>query len=187
MLQLIIFLFVGALLVASLVLLARRGDGPEGGAEVLVRTRQALTQLQTNLLSPEVAARFSSVEDFEYVSGAAPAGVYNLFCSERKKIMLAWIEQVRQQCHTLLRFHFGAARFYTRLSFRSEVFLAMDFASLLAACRALQILVYFGGPLAAPRLMGAVAAAGLRICGSSERALAFLNSPEPPIESSIAS
>jgi len=187
MLDLLTILFIGAFLVASLILVALRGYGPEGGAEALVRTRQALTQMQTNLLSPEVSARFSSSDDFEFVAGAAPARVYKLFRSERRKIMLAWIEQIRQQAYTLLRFHLGAARFYNRLSFRSEVFLAMDFASLLITCGALRILVYCGGPPVAPRMIGAAAAAGLRISELSERALAFLNAPEPPVERSVAS
>lgn len=153
----------------------------------MVRARQALTQLQANLLSPEVIERFSSSDDYEFVASAAPAAANTFFRRERKKIMLAWIGQIRQQVHSLLHFHLGAARFYTRSNFWSEVSLAMDFVRLLLACRVLQVLVYFGGPLVAPRLVTATATAGLRICEITENALAFLTAPDPPIERSIAS
>lgn len=187
MIQLILFLFIGAVLFASLLLLARRNSRPEGGAEALVVARQALNHLQTSLLPPEIVDRLMAVEDFEFVAFAAPGPVNRVFRHQRKKIVLAWIHQVRNQIKSLRRFHLGAARFYARLSFRSEVSLAIDFASLLIACRALQILVWIGGPLAAPRMAGATAAAGLRICEISEHALAFLNAPNPPLERPLAS
>jgi hypothetical protein len=187
MIQMILFLFIGAVLFASLLLLARRGSRPEGGAGALIAARQALTQLQTSLLPPETVDRLMAVEDFEFVASAAPGPVTSLFCRQRKRIVLAWIQQVRRQIKSLRQFHLGAARFYARLSFWSEVSLAIDFASLLIACRALQILVWIGGPLAAPRMAGATAAAGLRICEVSEQALAFLNAPNPPLERTLAS
>lgn len=187
MTQLILFLFVAALLLASLLLLARRSSRAEGGAEALVEARQALTYLQTGLLPPELVSRFFAIEDFEFVASAAPPAVYSVFCRERQKIVLAWLGQVRLQIKTLRHFHLGAARFYARLGLRSEVALAMDFASLLLTCRALQVLVYFGGPRVAPRTIGAAAAAGLRICQAYEEALAFLSTRPPAINRSIAS
>jgi len=185
--QLILLLIIGALLVALLILVARLGSGPEGGAEALVRARQALTQLQTNLLTAELVDRFSSADDYEFVASSAPPSVNSSFRRERKKVMLAWIRQIQQQTASLLRFHLGAARFYTRLSFHSEVSLAMDFGSLLITCRTLQILVRFGGPRVAPSIVRVAAAAAARICEVSESALAFLTAPEPPVERSIAS
>lgn len=182
MTQTILFLVIGVVLFASLLLLARRGSRPEGGAEALVAASQALKQLQTSLLPPEMVDRLMAAEDFDFVAFAAPGLVNSLFRSQRKKIVLTWINQVRQQIKSLRRFHLGAARFYVRPSFWSEVSLAIDFASLLIACRALQLLVSIGGPLAAPRMAGATAAAGLRICAVSEHALAFLNAPNSPLE-----
>jgi len=187
MYQLVLLLFVGALFVAFSLVVAVRASGPEGGAESLVRARQSLTQLQTDLLAVDVVQRFSSADDYEFVASSAPADVNALFRRERKKIMLAWIKQIRRQIYDLLGFHLGAGRFYTQLSVRSELSLALDFGGLLLTCRALQMLVYFAGPLVAPRLVGATAATGLRICAISERALAFLTAPDTPIERSIAS
>jgi len=187
MIQLIVFLFIGAVLFASLLLLARRSSRPEGGAETLIAARQALKQLQTSLLPPEMVDRLMAVEDFEFVAFAAPGPVNRVFRRQRKRIVLTWIHQVQHQIKSLRRFHLGAARFYARLSFRSEVSLAIDFASLLIACRALRVLVWIGGPLAAPRMAGATAAAALRICEVSEHALAFLNAPNPPLERTLAS
>jgi hypothetical protein len=187
MFQLIAYLLVGAILVALMALVSLRGSGPEGRAEELVRARHALTLLETNLLPPDLVERFCSAEDYEFVAASASADVAALFRGERKKIMLAWTAQIRRQIYGLLRFHLGAARFYTRLNFRSEASLAMDFSALLIACRALQILVYFGGPFIALRMVDATATAALRICDISERALAFMTAPDPPVERSIAS
>ena len=187
MFQLILFSAIGLLLFASLLLLARRGSGAQGGAEALVEARQALTRLQTGLLPPEIVSRFFAAEDFDFVASAATPRVYSVFCHERQRIVFAWLDQVRMQVKALRRFHLGAARFYARLGFRSEVALAMDFASVLIVCRALQVLVYFGGPQVAPRTMGAAAAAGLRICEVYEEALAFLSARQPVNHRSIAS
>lgn len=187
MIQLILFLFVAAVLLGSLLLLARRNSRPEGGAEALVEARQALTHLQTGLLPPEIVGRFFAADDFEFVASAGGPGVYSLFCRDRQKIVLAWIAQVRMQVKALRRFHLGAARFYARLELRSEVALAMDFASLLVACRTLQVLVYLGGPRVAPRTIGAAAAAGLRICEAYAEALAFLSARPPAVDRSLAS
>lgn len=186
MIQLILFLAIGALLLGSLLVLARRGSRPEGGAEALVEARQALTQLQTGLLPPELVGRFLAADDFEFVAAHAPRPVYELFCHERKKIILAWLGQVRHQIKALRRFHLGAARFYARMGLRSEIALALDFARLLMACRALEMLVYFGGPRIAPRMLGATAAAGRRICEVYEQALAFLTVPANATNRSVA-
>ncbi|MGH9715903.1 MAG: hypothetical protein ACRD4R_04125 [Candidatus Acidiferrales bacterium] len=186
MIQMILFSFVGALLFASLILFVLRSSRPEGGAEALVQARKALTQLQTALLPAEIVDRFCSSEDYEFVASIGSARVNSFFCRQRKKIVLAWIGQVRRQIKGLRRFHLGAARFYARLTFRSEVSLAIDFAILLIACRALQILVWIGGPRVAPRMVGATAAAGLRICEISGHALAFLAVPNPQAGRPIA-
>jgi hypothetical protein len=186
MIQLVLFLFIAVALLASLLLLARRGSRPEGGAEALVEARQALDYLQTGLLLPDTVRRFFDDQDFEFVASTTPA-VYSLFCRERQKIVLAWLNQVHLQVRTLRRFHLGAARFYARLGLRSEVALAMDFASLLITCRILQVLVYLGGPRIAPKTVGAAASAGLRICNAYEKALAFLSAPAGVVNRSIAS
>jgi hypothetical protein len=187
MIQLILFLLVATVLLVSLLLLARRSSRAEGGAEALVEARQALTYLQTGLLPPQIVGRFFAAEDFEFVASVGAPGVYSLFCLERQKIVLAWLAQVRMQAKALRRFHLGAARFYARLSLRSELGLAMDFASLLITCRTLQVLVYVGGPRVAPRTIGAAAAAGLRICDAYEEALAFLSARPPAVNRSAAS
>ncbi len=187
MIELILFLAVGVLLFGSLLLLTRRGPRPEGGAEALVEARQALTYLETSLLPTPLVSRFLAPEDYEFVASVAPRAVYFRFCRERRGIVLGWIGQVRHQIKILRRFHLGAARFYARVGLRSELFLAMNFASLLIACRALQILVYVGGPRVAPRMLGTTAASGLRICRAYEEALAFLASPPAIASRSIAS
>jgi hypothetical protein len=174
MIQLIVFLFVGALLFSSIFFVSRRNPQTEGTSKVLVEARQALSSLQVGLLPPELVGRIFAREDFEYVLSHTPKHVQEMFCRERKKIALAWVDQVRSQIGTLKRFHLGAARYYAKLNFRAEMALAFDFAALLLACRALQVFLYVRGPYAAPRMVRTTVAAAAKLCGVSERALAFL-------------
>jgi hypothetical protein len=174
MIQLIFFLFIGVLLFGSLFFLARRGPRPEGGAQALVDARHALNALQLDLLPSELIARILARQDCEYVVSETPQRIQEMFQSERKRIALSWVRQVRGQIQSLQRFHRGAARFYAQLNFRTEMGLALDFAMLLLACRALQVMLYLRGPYAVPRMVGATAAAAARLCDVSEKSLAFL-------------
>lgn len=178
MIQLILFLFVGALLFSSIFFLSRRNPRTEGSSKVLVEARQALNSLQSGLLPPELVGRIFAREDFEYVANHTPKHVQEMFRKERKRIALAWVDQVRSEVVSLRRFHLGAARFYAKLNFKTEMALAFDFAALLLTCRALQAFLYVRGPYAAPRMVEATAAATARLCDVSEKALAFLT-PSP--------
>jgi len=177
MIQLVFFLFIGAALLSSLLFLSRRG-GPraEGDSGVLLEARGALDALQGGLLPDELVQRIFAKDDLDYlVSQEAPKSVRDLFVTERKKIALSWIGQVRSQISSLKHFHAVAARSYAKLGLRTEVELACQFAASLAACRALRLAIYVGGPYAAPRMVGATATAAARICAISEQSLGFLN------------
>jgi hypothetical protein len=174
--QLLLFLLIGALLFLSLIFLVWRRPRAEDGSAALLEARQALVTLQSGLLPIELIGRIFAPEDLEYVRSQAPESVSALFLRERKSIALAWAAQVRKQALSLMRFHLGSARFYARLSFRTELALAVQFGGLLLACQALQMVLYVGGPYAAPRIVGATAATAVQVCGISERSLAFLNS-----------
>jgi len=176
MIQLIAFLTVGLVLSSSLLfLMMRRAPRPEGGSGALVEARQALNSLQAGLLPPELIARIFAKEDLEYVLGETPKQIQDMFLEERKKTALCWVNQVRTQVISLKRFHLGSARFYARLSMRTEMELALNFTALLLACRALQLVMYVWGPYAAPRMVDSTAAAAARVCKISEASLAFLN------------
>jgi hypothetical protein len=177
--QLILFLLLGALLLASLVFMAlQRRPRAEGGAQTIVQARQALGELQSALLPPELVERVFAKEDFEFVVSETREPIHKLFLDERKRIALLWVSQVRAAIRYLRRFYLGAARSYARLNIRTEIELAIDFGVLIVACHALQLLFYWRGPYAAPRIVGAVATAATRICEISETSLAFLNPPE---------
>lgn len=176
MIQLIFFLFIGVLLFLSLIFLVWRTPRAEDGSAALVEARQALVALQTGLLPMELIGRIFAREDLEYVRSQAPTPVCAMFIDERKRIALAWAVQVRRQVLNLMRFHLGSARFYARLTFRTELALAVQFGALLFACRALQMVLYVGGPYAAPRIVGATVATAVQVCRISEQSLAFLNS-----------
>jgi len=174
---LIFFLFIGASLFSSLFFLGRRNPRrPEGISGTLVEASQALSTLKLGLLPRELVARIFAKGDFEYVASSAPRSVQEFFLDERKRVALCWVNQVRTQILSLRRFHRGSARAYARLSVKTELNLALSFASLLLACRALQVVLYARGPYAAPRMIGAMAGTAARVCRISEESLAFLNS-----------
>ena len=174
MIQLILILAFGVLCLSSLYFLARRSPRAEGGSGPLVEARQAVLALRSGLLPPDLVARIFAREDLEYVQSEVPDNVRALFIDERKKIALSWVNQVRRQILCLRRFYLGSARSYARLSFKTEVELALDFAALLFACRALQAVLYIRGPFAVPGMVETTAAAATRVCNVYEKSLAFL-------------
>jgi hypothetical protein len=174
MIQLILFLVVGALLFLSLFLLTRHAPQVEGGAKVLFEARRALSSLQGELLPRELVTRIFAREDLEYVASSTPRSLRKMFLAEREKIALSWVRHVRRQVVSLRHFHLGSARFYARLNFRTEMMLALDFAILLFACRALELMLRLRGPYGAPRIVGATTAAAGRVCEISEKSLGFL-------------
>ncbi len=177
MIQLIVFLLLGVMLFASLIAMARRRPRAEGGAQAMVEARQALSELQAALLRVELVERIFAPEDLDYVISHAPPPVHKLFRNERQKIALSWARQVRAALLRLRRFYLGKARLYAGLEFRTEMELALDFALLLIACRALELVLYWRGPYAAGRMVRATTLAATRICAITEQALAFLNAP----------
>lgn len=175
MIQVILFLILGAGFLVLLYFFAGRKDArPEGGAEVLVQARQALNSLQTGLLPPELIVRVFAREDLEFVNSVGAPGVEALFLSERKRVALRWVAHVRKQVLSLKHFHSGQSRIYARLDARTEIALAFDFASLLIACRILQIVFYLRGPYAAPKMVQKAVGVAGKVCAVSQRCLAFL-------------
>lgn len=174
MFSLLLSFLVGIGVLASLYLL---GGHPrvEGGAESLVRARSALDVLQGSLLPAETVDRLFARSDYEYVAGSSGDEVRKFFMEERKRVALLWVGQILQQIRGVKAFHLGAARFYSRLSLRTELRLATDFFVLLCVCRMLQLALYLRGPYAAPRMVGRVAGVAATMCATSEEAMNFMN------------
>lgn len=179
MIQLILFVALGAgLLLLVFAALARRSGGrAEGSSQALLDARQALSALQDNLLPADLIGRIFARQDLEYVMRSTPAEVQKLFIEERRKVALVWVQQVRKGVVSLKGFHRGQARYYARLSLKTEMDLALSFATLLLGCRALELVLYVGGPYSAPRIVGRTVAVAARLCQLSEKSLSFL-SPE---------
>ncbi len=176
MIQLILSLLVGLVLVVSLYFFARREKpSAEGSAQHLRQAKQTLDSLQFGLLPNDLVERIFAREDLQYVLSAAPPGVQSLFLADRKNIALGWVRRVRAAVLDLMRFHRGHARLHARLTFSTELRLALNFAGLLTACRLLQIAFYLRGPYAAPGMVRTAAGAAGRVCSISENSLAFLS------------
>jgi hypothetical protein len=179
MTTLIIYCAIGAgLLVLLLLAMVRRPSRPEGSAQALLGARQALRTLQVSLLPPELVERLLAHDDLDYVLSAAPEAIQKQFLEERKRILLAWINQVRLQIVSLQDFHFGHSRHFVHVSLSMEISLAWEFAVLRMECRALYLLVLLRGPNGAPLIAEKMATAASRLCAISEKSLAFLTPAE---------
>ena len=175
MIQLVLYLVLGAAFLASLYAFARRSASAEGGAQIILRARQALSALQADLLPPQVFERIFANGDYRYIISAGDPALTAMFLSERRKIALSWVEQIRRQIVSLREFHLGSARLHSQLSPRVEARLAFEFFTLLCVCRFLQLALYLRGPYAAPRMVGRVVAVAARVCATSEEAMGFLS------------
>jgi len=91
------------------------------------------------------------------------------------------VDRVRQQIGLLRRLHLGSARYYAKLSVKTELALAFDFSVLRLGCCALQVAFMVGGPYAAPKIAGAVTEVATRVCGISQQSLAFLATSNPAV------
>ena len=176
MIQLVLLLLLAVVFGAVLYFFARKpGIRAEDGADAIVSARQALNSLQGNLLPPELVHRIFAREDLEFVSSIGSKTVREAFMRERRSVALRWVGQVRKQVLNLRYFHSGHSRFYAQLSPRTELELALTFASLLLACRLLETVFYIRGPFAAPKTVARMIGAAGNICAASERSLAFLS------------
>jgi hypothetical protein len=178
MIPLIFFLVIAAGLLVLLFVLGRRSPSAEGSAQALLEARHALQALQLGLLPPEFVDHIFARRDLEYVTANASKEIQQRFLEERKRIVLAWVSQVRQRIVSLQNFHFGHSRHFVHLSLSSEIALAWEFAALRMVCRAFYLLVHLRGPYGAPHIAGKMAATAARLCTISGKSLAFLNPAE---------
>lgn len=178
MIGLFLYLALGVGLLVFLWALARRQGAPvEGCGLQFVEARQALRTLQFGLLPENLIARIFDPEDFRYVTAASPEEIGKLFLEERSRISLMWVRRVRSEIRNLMHFHLAYSRLHAKLRLLTEIRLALDFALLLLACRALRILLYLRGPYGARAMVRVLTAAAGRVCAASEKSLAFLNPP----------
>lgn len=174
MMQLFLFVLLAVIFLASIYLFLRPRPQVEGSALDMVRARQNLTALQSGLLPAEIVERIFTTTDYEFLVSESTKEVQELFFAERKRLALLWAGHLLQHIRSLQQFHLGSARFYSRLSLRTEIRLASEFFTLLLVCRALQATIYLRGPYAAPRMVGRVAAAAASVCATSEEVMNFL-------------
>lgn len=183
-----LFIIVGAGLLILLYLFALHTDArAEGGAQALLEARQAVNSLRLNLLPVELVDRVFAQNDLDFVMSKSGRQVQELFRRERRKIALSWVAQLRHQILSLKEFHSGQSRLYAELNLRTELALALNFASLLALCRLMQVAFYFRGPYAARHIIGPAMSAASRVCAVSEKSLAFLGPPDRSVRSSTGS
>ena len=174
MITLIFFLAAAAGLLVLLFVLSRRNPGAEGSAQALLDARRAVQALQNGLLPPDFVAHIFARRDLEYVIADTSKEIQRLFLKERKKIVLAWVSEIRRQIVYLQHFHLGYSRHFARLKISTEIALALDFMALRMECRALYLFYYLRGPYGAPNFPSKTVAAAERLCALTGRSLAFL-------------
>jgi hypothetical protein len=178
MIALLLSIGLGLGLILLLWAMVRRSHLPvEGSAYQFVEARGSLRALQRDLLPRDFIDRLFDRSDLEYVSTHTSGDVRRLFLAERKHLSILWVQRVRSEILKLMHFHRGHSRFQSKISVRTEIRLAADFAALLVICRMLEAIFHFRGPYAASRLVDSAAATAARLCTVSEESLAFLNLP----------
>lgn len=172
---LLLFSLLGAGFLILLYALIARGSSsaPEGSAQSLVSAHSALSRLQDSLLAERVVDRIFSDSDFMYVASIGSPEVIRLFLSERRRVALLWVAQIRSQIHKLMRFHRSQSGFYANLSLSAEMSLVGGFWSLLLMCHALQLLIYFRGPYEARTVARRAVAAAGHVCDLTGKPISF--------------
>jgi hypothetical protein len=175
MMQLVIFLAVGTgLLVLLLVAMLRQPSHAAGSAGELVTAKRTLESLQLGLLPAELVEQVFGRQDFAYVSSIGSDKLTNLFMSERKRLALMWIGQIRKQVRALKDFHVSRSRMFTHMSRWREFSIALDFAGLEIRCHVLELLMQWRGPYAATDFARRTALTAGRLCSILDQSLAFL-------------
>lgn len=181
MTQLVIFIAVAVgLLVLLVVTMRRQPARAAGSAGELVTAKKTLESLQSGLLPPELVEQVFGDRDLAYVETTGSRAIRDLFLSERKRLVLTWIRQVRKQVRALKDFHVSRSRMFTHMSWWKEFSLAVDFASLEIRCEILHFLLQWRGAYAAPNFARRTAAAAGRVCSALDQSLAFLT-PSIPV------
>jgi hypothetical protein len=176
MIALIFYSLIGAGLLALLVILALRQRGAvEGSGEQFAQARQSLVTLRSGLLGANAVERIFDPRDWNFIQAGTSAEIHDLFLAERKRISLLWVSRLRGEIRNLMHFHLGYSRLHGKLELETEIRLAWDFALLLSACRALEVLLYLRGPYGAPGMVGITAGAAARVCATSEQSLGLLS------------
>lgn len=178
MILLVFFSLLGVGLLGVVYALMTRPSSspPEGSAHSLLLAHHALTRLQQSLLEPGTVERIFSESDLAYVSSLGRPEIRAMFLSERRRLALEWVSQIRSEIANLMRFHRSQSGFYANLSFSSEFSLFAGFWSLLIVCTSLQMLIYLRGPFAARSIAGRAVRTAERLCEVAGSPIAFLDS-----------
>lgn len=175
---LLFFILVGFTLLIFLYFLLTRSSAStaEGSAQSLQAAHHTIARLQQSLLSTRIVEAIFSESDLTFVQQSGSSDISHLFFSERRRIALLWVSEIRAQIICLSRFHRAQSGFYSDFSFSSEFSMVSGFWSLLLACRALQILIYFRGPFAARAIAIRTIETAGRLCQLAGQPIAFLDS-----------
>ena len=177
MIGLILFVAIGAglLLLALRFLVVRRSPvAPLGAAVALVAAKRTLAALETGLLPADSVERVFGRQDVEYVESLGSTEIRKLFLTERKRLALLWIREVREQVSALKELHTRQARLFANLSGRTEVSIAIDFAYLQIQCAILEQMIRWRGPYAAPHFVRRTSSRVAGLCRALDKSLAFL-------------
>lgn len=179
MITLVLFIFIGLSFLALLYALLSRPSAissPEGSAQSLQAAHRALSRLQRSLLSPRVVQSVFSDSDLYFVRQLQSPEILQAFFTERRRIALLWVSEIRAQILTLSQFHRAQSGFYSDLSFAAEFSLVRDFWILFLGFRGLQFLIFLRGPFVARAIAVRTMTTAERLCALAGQPIAFLNS-----------
>lgn len=124
-------------------------------ASYVLRRQEALGRRRFHSSSPQnqiplqVAESLFQLRDLEYVQQRCSGEVLALFRSERKRLALLWLKEIRLQAGDVFRAHTEQARTNARLESSTELRIALRYWSLLGTCVFATAIIYLFGPFKA--------------------------------------
>lgn len=158
------YLVVGVVLLALIAFLVRRSMQPVLHTAEFSGMQEAVAALRANLLPPELVDRIFSREDLEFVGSHCGRGVVEMLEQERMAIAISWLLATRRQVTKLMTFHLTQARLHSKIRFRMEMGLAVEYLSLYAAFELFMFLVWLRGPFHARKMVGPIVGMAAQIC-----------------------
>lgn len=174
--QILVFVIVGLLLLATLAYWIERSRSREVKKESL-EAQDILTCLQFPARAKPFAERIFSEQDWAFVSRDTNRAVQRLFRTQRRRLAILWLEQTRNQVVQLMTSYRALVRQKSHVSLAVEMRVALDYMLFLLTYYALLILVWLREPTQARRLSGYVLGAATHLCLSLGR---FLLAVVPP-------
>jgi len=147
-------LAIGLLLIALLAVLLRRTESVEDERFSQLSNDSFSGSLRFEERWKDIVERIFGREDLDFVVSQGSKELLRLFLSERKRIALCWLSEIRNQARTAMRFHVSHARRSRKVVALLELRVALDYFSIRLKCELIAFVLLLRGPVALRGMVG---------------------------------